>query len=628
MHASRSMQFMKGSPCCFLLLIWLIQPVYAQVDVIRGLKESLPQISDSTQYVNVLNKISLLFYEQNADSTLHYSSRALDIANRLEYEKGIADATNNLGIVFDIKGNTQLALRYYNDAFNKYTALKDSSNIVQTLMNIATVYYLSGKTDKAVSNFEQALSLGSRISRDSITAIAIYNYILLYPDRFKGQTRDVNVEKALAIALKYKDIRMQLAIEQLQAKDYIANQNREKGIRMMKQTLDKSMQMGLFYFSMDLMIELGDLHLATKPDTAIKYYSKALLIAEQKSYRVYAREICTKLYEYYSAKRDTPRAYIYTQKLVKLFERQAEIDRISGIDYIDYAVKSQQLKSAQLKSLYSSRLLWLAVAVCVLTIMSILFLWRNWLLIKKTNSVLQMQFRQLESTTEALELSNQNYAKVIKIVAHDLRNPIGAINGLSTLMQDDNLSSEERKEFVKLIYESSNSCIKLIGDLLSTDFNFKESELRKERINLNPLLQQVVTLLTFRANEKKQQLILKQNAPIEIFADRDRLLRVINNLVVNAIKFSPIGESIEIATEQTGEGTIISVKDNGMGIPAEATTKIFDPFTTSKRPGTAGEQPFGLGLYISKQIIEAHHGKIWFESEAGKGTTLFVLLPV
>ena len=239
-----------------------------------------------------------------------------------------------------------------------------------------------------------------------------------------------------------------------------------------------------------------------------------------------------------------------------------------------------------------------------------------------------MQFRQLESTTEALELSNQNYAKVIKIVAHDLRNPIGAINGLSTLMQDDNLSSEERKEFVKLIYESSNSCIKLIGDLLSTDFNFKESELRKERINLNPLLQQVVTLLTFRANEKKQQLILKQNAPIEIFADRDRLLRVINNLVVNAIKFSPIGESIEIATEQTGEGTIISVKDNGMGIPAEATTKIFDPFTTSKRPGTAGEQPFGLGLYISKQIIEAHHGKIWFESEAGKGTTLFVLLPV
>ena len=72
---------------------------------------------------------------------------------------------------------------------------------------------------------------------------------------------------------------------------------------------------------------------------------------------------------------------------------------------------------------------------------------------------------------------------------------------------------------------------------------------------------------------------------------------------------------------------IISIEDHGMGIPKAAAAKLFDPFTPFKRDGTAGERPFGLGLYISKQIVEAHRGKIWYESEEGKGATFFVFLP-
>jgi signal transduction histidine kinase len=70
------------------------------------------------------------------------------------------------------------------------------------------------------------------------------------------------------------------------------------------------------------------------------------------------------------------------------------------------------------------------------------------------------------------------------------------------------------------------------------------------------------------------------------------------------------------------------VKDTGLGIPDDIQDKIFDPFTTARRKGTQGEQPFGLGLYISKQIVEAHNGKIWVESEPGKGTTFYVELPI
>jgi signal transduction histidine kinase len=378
---------------------------------------------------------------------------------------------------------------------------------------------------------------------------------------------------------------------------------------------------------MDLLIDLGNNYLEADPEKAITFFKQALNIAEQKSYRMYAQQICKRLYAIYLDRGDDPTAFIYSKKLLELYEQQTEIDRVSGIDYIEYAVKDQQLISQKVEAEYNKRLLWLAVAVSILTLLSIIFLWRNWKLTRKTNEVLTMQFRQLESTTEDLEKSNNNFARLIKVVAHDLRNPIGAIHSLSTLLQEEDLTVEEKTEFVQLIYESSNSCLTLISDLLQTDFNFHESELKKEPIDLPAFLQQTIALLTFKANEKKQQLVLQESAPTTITADRDKLLRVLNNLIVNAIKFSPYGETIEVNAKQERGGIIISVKDNGLGIPKDHAEKLFDPFTPSKRIGTAGEQPFGLGLYISKQIIEAHHGRLWFESEEGKGTSFFVFLP-
>ncbi|WP_138475078.1 tetratricopeptide repeat-containing sensor histidine kinase [Dyadobacter bucti] len=602
-------------------------PAFGQVDKIRELEKSLPAIKDSIQYVDAINKISLLFYERNVDSTFYYSLRAREIAQRMQYAKGIADATNNLGIVFDIKGNIQLALRYYNDAYNQYRAIGDSSNITQTLMNIASVYSVNGKHDKALANFEQAMSLGNRISHDSITALVIYNYILMYPQKFSDAEKERYIERAGSIARKYKDSLMELALQQVKADKLIADGHQAKGVALLEGTLASALDMELYYLSMDILIELGTIYLKKDPEKGLGLYTKALTISEQKGYRLYAIDICKKLYDYYAQRGENVAAFVYTRKLVRLYEQQAEIDNSSGIDYIEYAVKDEQLKSEKAKSAYNSNLLWLATAVCFLTILSVIFLLKNWIMSRKTNDVLKMQFRQLESTSEALEQTNQNYAKLIKVVAHDLRNPIGAINSLSRLLLEDDVSQEETREFLQLINDSSNSCINLITDLLETNFNLKESELQKEQISLPPFLQQTVKLLTFRAKEKDQELVLKEPLNKSALADRDKLLRVLNNLIINAIKFTPIGGRIEISTQRSPEGIIISVKDNGIGIPKEAAAKIFDPFTSSKREGTSGEQPFGLGLYIARQIVDAHQGRIWFDSEPGKGTTFSVLLP-
>ncbi|GGH25201.1 hypothetical protein GCM10007423_09240 [Dyadobacter endophyticus] len=618
---------LKGIFICLMLFLCLSRPVGAQVGRIHKLQQSLSSIRDSSDYVDVVNRISLLFYEQNADSTLYYALKAREIAFRNDYAQGLADATNNLGVVFDIKGNIQLALRYYNDAYNQYVTLGDSSNVVQTLMNIGSVYNFSGRHDKAQANYDRAIALGDRIAHDSITALVIYNYVLLYPQKFTAKRRNTLIDRAYGIAKKYRDIRLELAIDQLRATALIESGQRERGLTLLEKTLNSTLALELNYLSMDILLDLGDYYLPKDRDRAIQFYNKALDLAEQKNYRMYARDVCKKLYDYYEGRKENANAFIYSQKLLKLFEEQEDINRVSGIDYIEYAVKDQQLISEQLKSKYNAQLLALAVAVCVLTLLSIVILWRNWKLSKKTNSVLTMQFRQLESTTDALEKSNQNYARLIKIVAHDLRNPIGGINALCSLLQEEDTTAEEARQYVELIRESSTSCLHMISDLLQTDFDFKEAELQKKPVELSVFLGHAVTLLTFRAAEKNQRLILEGPSHMIVNADPDKLLRVLNNLIVNAIKFSPDGEMIRIKMEQSDTGVTISVMDHGLGIPKSAIPNLFDPFTTSKRPGTAGEQAFGLGLYISKQIVEAHGGTLWFETEEGSGTTFFVFLP-
>jgi signal transduction histidine kinase len=136
-----------------------------------------------------------------------------------------------------------------------------------------------------------------------------------------------------------------------------------------------------------------------------------------------------------------------------------------------------------------------------------------------------------------------------------------------------------------------------------------------------------VELLRFKAAEKNQQIVLEMiETPVELFISREKIWRVISNLISNAIKFSRPDSLIQVGITDAGKKVIISVKDSGIGIPHDIRDKVFNMFTDAKRIGTAGERSFGLGLSICKQIVENHHGKIWFESEVNKGTTFFVAL--
>jgi len=581
-------------------------------------------LPDTLAYIDRLNQMAMEGYEQSIDSTFHYIETVTEILQRVDYPKGKADLENNLGVFYDTKGNTSLALRYYNAAHDLYQSLQDSSNIAQTLMNIAMVYVETGNTAKSLASYDKAVTIGQHLQNDSIMGLVYYNYLLQYPAHFSEDSAAYYFGKIKSIAQKYSDQRVLVALDQLIADRKIEGGDIKGGLSLLKKTIDNALDSNFNYAAMDMLADIGDRLRQTAPDSALLYYTRAYLLAKEKNYNIYVKIFSRKLYDFYKAQGSNTRALKYSDTLLALIDRQNILDNASGVDYVDYALKEKELELVKEKSAYKGRLIALVSLVSVMTLCMLILLWRSRKRMRKNQKVLQLQYEQAEAAKNALNKLNHNYDKLIKVIAHDLRNPIGVIFSISSLLREQGLDRQSG-ELISMIHMAAFNSKELINKLLSTDFD-RQLTLDEELVNLDELLKISIQLLRFSAAEKNQQLVYKGTKNIIINIDKNKIIRVIDNLVINAIKFSPQKSSIYITLLRENNKVLISVKDNGIGIPYDIQDKIFNPFTSAKRPGTNGEIPFGLGLYMSREIIEAHQGRLYLKHDGGPGAEFIVEL--
>lgn len=253
---------------------------------------------------------------------------------------------------------------------------------------------------------------------------------------------------------------------------------------------------------------------------------------------------------------------------------------------------------------------------------------KNVAMLTTLNNQAREQKEKTEAVLQELQKANEEKDRIFKAVSHDMRSPMNIALSLTELIlsEHENLSPEQL-EYIELIRSSCNNALSLTKELL--DVASLNTELMiKEWVDLNEVVSKNVEVLRFRAAEKKQRISLQlPEKSIKLKINRDKVSRVVGNLINNAIKFSPQQSLIHIKVQAERKGATISVADNGIGIPDQLKEKVFDLFTEARRLGTQGEEPYGLGLSISKQIIDVHGGKIWFDSQEGKGTTFYVYLP-
>jgi len=232
----------------------------------------------------------------------------------------------------------------------------------------------------------------------------------------------------------------------------------------------------------------------------------------------------------------------------------------------------------------------------------------------------ELQLKELNATKD----------KFFNIIAHDLKNPFTSLLGSTELLCKNihKMDSEEIKELAIILNDSAKSGYAILQNLL--DWSRSQTGLLKfnpGRFNLNELISNNISNLQFLADNKEINLHFEAERDIYIITDENMINTVLRNLISNSIKFTHKGGKINIGSIVNPDEVIISVKDNGIGIPEEDINKLFRIDTKYSMPGTENEQGTGLGLKLCREFVEKQGGKIWVESIEGKGSEFMFSIP-
>lgn len=524
----------------------------------------------------------------------------------------LAEYTYRMGMILFKQGHYSKAANYFKISYRQSMAAKDDFRAFyqrqELLANIGESYKNANMIDSASLYFARALTY---INANNARFSNLANLLevargVVYGDQ--GEIALITRNYPLAEQLLKKSIAINLRK---------GNDNRDAQlteIKLSRLYLLQNKQDQMFDLLKILRIQLDTLsNEDAEPswnDLMSKYYS------QKKDYEKALNYLKT-----YSSLKDSAINKTNSLRGTDVNQQQANFDKQTQIDSLTDNNKVQFI--------YTN----LAMVFFLMALIIIFLVFRNLKRSKRDikaakalNDQINSQNNNLEETLGKLKHNSQEKDRILRAVAHDLRNPIGGIASLTSVMLADDDYTPEQKEMLTLIKDTSFNTLELINEILEAT-NMAKAKLTKERVEINALMNNSVELLRFKASEKNQIINLKLlDKPQELLMSREKIWRVISNLISNAIKFSPTNTNILVKAVNLEREVQISVKDHGIGIPDKLKGQVFNMFTDAKRPGTVGEKSYGLGLSICKQIVEKHHGRIWFESDTENGTTFYFSL--
>ncbi|HEY0246050.1 MAG TPA: HAMP domain-containing sensor histidine kinase [Mucilaginibacter sp.] len=562
----------------------------------------------------LLSKGSTAFALHNYNSSYDYYYRAITFAKQNLDVCKLKDYSYAVAMTLYSQQKYRQSANYFKQAFTEYLICKDNKrdawHMQEILNNTALCYTKVDQSDSALFYYNKALFFIKKNLVGLVTDkdIAVANAVI-YGNMGKVYYKKNQLDTAESLLIKSINTNLQpygdhkdAQLEQVQLANLYLKRNQLESLHKTLSDLesefahDPSERAKLDWLM--LMSQYYDL--THHEGSAFKYYRTYIQMRDS------VNEVNKKAFQ--------------TDILQQLREKEQQLK-------IDTLTKDNQL---------SHIYLWLSVAIAILALTIIALVYHYYIrgkqniqALTRLNKEVGEQKDKLEFAMVELEKSNNDKDRILKVVAHDLRNPIGGIAMLTNALMEENSQNEEGEQILSMIEKSAQNSLKLIHELLETDLHPDDTAIHKQYININETIRQCVHLMRVNADKKNQELELSLLPnPLSINMNKGQIERVISNLLSNAIKFSPIGGKISISLQQKNASVLIAVKDRGMGIPADLHHQIFNTFTDATRKGTAGEKSFGLGLSICKQIIEAHKGKIWVESEIGEGATFYVELPI
>jgi signal transduction histidine kinase len=523
------------------------------------------------------------YYISKASYSLALENALLgyQIFRKLGHNNGLAYSLYYLGEIFLQNGNYKKALEYFNESATLREASDDYKGYSKTIMQIGKTYYKLGMYDKALSYLFSAIKLNNKIG-----FLKGNSYVI-------SLISDINYAKG-----KYRKARNQL----LGALKTNKQLNNTEGI------ITDYNRLGLVY------LKLGNYSTAKETiEEAIRLAKKTgLLDQEMEGYR--------SLSKYYAIKKDYKSAYNYLTKYITLKDSiygQEHMGRLADLQTL-FATKEKEIENKFLKRKieFEKRNNTYLVIISIIILLVVILLVSKYKAQNRANNLL----KELNSSKD----------KFFSILAHDLRNPFQGLLGYTEMLKEDfeDLSREEAKESVNSLYNLSRNVYNLLEGLLSW------SRVQTGRIEYTPTLFQLneevnkaINLLSENAARKNITLVSSVDNSIMVYADRNMIYTIFRNLIANAIKFSHEKTEVKITAEKKQQEVEIAIIDHGIGISEESMDNLFRIDVHHTTLGTDGEEGTGVGLILCYELVKKNKGKIWVESELGKGSKFIFTLP-
>ncbi|MDA8874371.1 tetratricopeptide repeat-containing sensor histidine kinase [Winogradskyella sp.] len=638
----------------------LINELYALKDYDKALLfiDQTAELSNSLNYDKGSAQSNyykgLIFSNKNdGKNAVVYFEKALNSFKILNDTIGIAKVNGKLGIIQIERGNFKKGLQNSLSAISIFEEEDLKDDLSNAYNSLAKVYFKSKKFDKALQYNKKSLRIREELDDLEGMKYTLKNLGELYALKNNYRLSIDNYERMLTLLNNKKDKDLRGEVMTSLGKSYLAINDLKKAAEYLRAGLafnriqgnDLGVLISLNAFA-DLNIKNNRLRLAkTQLDEANKL-GKKLNNEEELLYNYKLNTELSSLRNFHQDAFYWQKQYFYlkeklNKEKLEALTLQIKSNQASNIstNLVSLKEKNKNIPEKKGSKLSSSQkqntlliygLIASLVFVTALLIFSYLKSSKNTTTTKelsKKNESLGQKNKSLVQKNIQLEEVNQVKDKLFSIVSHDLKDSVSSIKAFLDLLKDDGITKEEFNNLIPELSENANNASSLLFNLLNwSKSQMQNLQSKPELFNIQEVFQIKISLIEKKVNDKGI-IVIDESRREFVYADKSMMEIVIQNLITNAVKFTGKGDVITVSNQDYNGKILICIEDTGIGISEENQKKLFNAKKNFTTNGTENEKGTGLGLTISKDLVELNNGRIWLESTPNIGSKFFIELP-
>jgi two-component system sensor histidine kinase/response regulator len=608
--------------------------VYAQKSVADSLEHLVATVPADTTKVWLLNALVSELREKDNDKAIGLAREAKELAELLNYKKGLAKALENYGWLLYRTGDYSKSLEISTQALHASEELGDAAGIATATINVAAIHYGQKQYLQAIRYFKQAYHQSKTIGDTVIMARCYNNVGYSYFALNQLDSADRYAKAAYAIAAKTSNTYMMAFAKRTIGDVLLSRKDFDKAEASFRQCHAMAIGLNNNFLQASVLHRLANTAYQQKHfDAAIGHLEENIQIGKKFGFRDELERAYLLLSKIYYEKKDPGKAYEFQTKYVNLHDtlynqRSAEQIALMQIRYdtelkqaqIEILTRDATLKSEDIKQQQT----WIYVFAGCLTLLLILatVLYQNNRHNRNARISLQEKNREIQSQTRQLKNLNSTKDKLFSIISHDLRSPVASLKALMEIVNTTGLSQEEFVEITKVLKRNLDSVYDDLDNLLFwAQTQLRGLQVVQEPIDLRRIADEKIEFFNEQLSIKNITVVNEIPPSMMVMADRNHLGLVFRNLLANAIKFNKDFGTITLSTSEKEGFYEVSISDSGVGMNKEDILKLFNAETHFTKPGTRSEKGVGIGLLLTKEFVEKNNGAIWVASEPGKGAT-------